>query len=366
MPVPRFMRVAWQRRPLLIRNALPDFSSPLEPARLFELARRDDVESRLVTRRGDRWHVQHGPLPRLPSTRRRCWTLLVQGVDLVDSAAHSLLSRFRFVPDARLDDLMVSYATDGGGVGPHVDSYDVFLLQAAGRRHWRIGRQRHLQLQPGQPLRVLSDFKPEHEWTLEPGDLLYLPPGVAHEGTAIGECMTCSIGFRAPTYQELVEPWLADLGEHAHFGGRYSDAGLTATRRPGQLPAPMARRIHERLLRVRPTPETTLRFLLRYLSEPKAHVVFEQPGSSAGFGAAVRSRGIVLDRRTRMLYARGQLAINGESLRPPRAAWPALTSLADRRAATPEQLQSLPSSGWELLRDWYRAGWLHLARARNK
>ena len=139
----------------------------------------------------------------------------MQGVDLLDEGAHALLGRFRFVPDARLDDLMVSYATDGGGVGPHVDSYDVFLLQAWGRRRWRISRQRDLALVPDAPLKLLADFRAEEEWILEAGDMLYLPPGVAHDGTAVGECLTYSIGFRAPTYQELLEPWLTDFADHA-------------------------------------------------------------------------------------------------------------------------------------------------------
>jgi len=146
MPVARFMRDVWQRKPLLIRNAFPGFTPPVTRDELFELARRDDTESRLVTKNDGRWSLQHGPLRRLPSTRRTGWTVLVQGVDLLDARAHALLARFRFLPDARLDDLMVSYATDGGGVGPHVDSYDVFLLQAWGRRRWRISRQHSLRV----------------------------------------------------------------------------------------------------------------------------------------------------------------------------------------------------------------------------
>jgi 50S ribosomal protein L16 3-hydroxylase len=182
-----FMRTTWQRRPRLIRDALPGFASPVQPAQLAALAARDDVESRLVSAFGGRWRLQHGPFAAgaLPTASRKRWTLLVQGVDLYLPAVAALRERFRFISDVRLDDVMVSYATEGGGVGPHVDSYDVFLLQAQGRRRWRISGQRDLDLRPGLPLKILADFRPTREWTLEPGDLLYLPPGVAHEGTAV-------------------------------------------------------------------------------------------------------------------------------------------------------------------------------------
>ena len=126
------------------------------------------------------------------------WTVLIQGVDLHHDSVHALLQQFRFVPDARLDDLMISYATDGGGVGPHFDSYDVFLLQAQGQRKWRIGRQKKFELQEGVPLKILKEFKPEAEYVLNPGDMLYLPPGYAHDGVAVGECMTYSVGFKVP------------------------------------------------------------------------------------------------------------------------------------------------------------------------
>ena len=147
------------------------------------------------------WQLKHGPFARtaFPPFKQKRWTLLVQGVDLHLDAAHELLQRFRFVPDARLDDLMISWASDGGGVGPHFDSYDVFLLQASGQRHWRIGRQKDLSLEPNVPLKILSNFEPEEEHLLNPGDMLYLPPRWAHDGVAVGDdCMTYSVGFRVP------------------------------------------------------------------------------------------------------------------------------------------------------------------------
>src|SRR6476661_7040471 len=174
----RFMKRHWQKKPLLVRQAIPAFQPLLAPAELFALAAREEVESRLVIHEGTSWRLQRGPFARraIPSTRRPDWTLLVQGVDLHLPAAHALLHGFSFVPAARLDDLMISYASDGGGVGPHFDSYDVFLLQVHGRRRWRIGRTTDTSLQPDVPLKILARFEPELEWLLEPGDMLYLPP----------------------------------------------------------------------------------------------------------------------------------------------------------------------------------------------
>jgi len=196
-----FMRRYWQKKPLLIRQAIPGFSPLLDRAALFDLSGREEVESRLIVHSEKGWQLKHGPFGRrqLPALSRPRWTLLVQGVDLHVNAVHELMQRFRFVPDARLDDLMISWASDGGGVGPHFDSYDVFLLQAQGQRRWRIGRQKDLSLQPDVPLKILSNFEPEEEHVLNPGDMLYLPPKWAHDGVAVGgDCMTYSVGFRVP------------------------------------------------------------------------------------------------------------------------------------------------------------------------
>ena len=184
----QFMSRHWQKKPLLVRGAVPDFQPLLSRSELFALSGREEVESRLVAQTRGGWSFRRGPFQRraLPPLSRPGWTLLVQGVDLHDDRAHELLSRFRFVPQARLDDLMISYASDGGGVGPHFDSYDVFLLQAQGRRRWRIGRQYDLTLRDDLPLKVLANFEPEEECVLEPGDMLYLPPLYAHDGVASG------------------------------------------------------------------------------------------------------------------------------------------------------------------------------------
>jgi 50S ribosomal protein L16 3-hydroxylase len=363
MPVARFMRDVWQRKPLLIRNAFPAFTPPVTRDTLFELARREDTESRLITRSDGRWFLEHGPFRRLPSRRRAQWTLLVQGVDLLDAGAHELLARFRFVPDARLDDLMVSYATDGGGVGPHVDSYDVFLLQAWGRRRWRISRQRDLTLVPDVPLKLLADFHASEEFVLEPGDMLYLPPGVAHDGTAEGECLTYSVGFRAPTYQELLEPWYADFADAASLTGRYADPGLSPARRPARLPPGMVPQVHGALTRKQPGTRDTQRFLLRHLSEPKAQVVFARPprpASAAQFRQTSVRWGVTLHPATRMLYAGRECGINGDCLSFPAQCERQLRTLADERALDAATLATLPDVGHALLHAWHEAGWIQL------
>ncbi|HEU0204241.1 MAG TPA: cupin domain-containing protein [Burkholderiaceae bacterium] len=362
LPVADFMRRYWQKKPVVLRAALPDFVPPIAPPRLFQLAARADVESRLVTS-FDGWRLRHGPFARLPARTRARWTLLVQGVDAHDEGAAALLQGFRFVPDARLDDLMVSYASDGGGVGPHVDSYDVFLLQAQGRRRWRVSRQRDRALVPGLPLEILAGFKPTAEWVLEPGDVLYLPPGVAHEGVAAGgDCVTYSIGFRSPAWAELIDPLLDTLGERHRPPGRYRDPAQPATATPARLPPALVDAAGRHFARLLPTRADVVRTLLVSQSEPKPSIVFERPRRplpAAQFETAARRRGVTLDRRTRLLYDTRAAAINGEVIdRAHTGGW-ALHTLADRRKLSAVSL-ARARVAWPALHAWYVAGWLHL------
>jgi 50S ribosomal protein L16 3-hydroxylase len=365
LPVAQFMRRHWQRKPLLVRGALPDFKPPLGRAALFALAGRDDVEARLVTA-FDGWRLLRGPIAarQIPPPGKRAWTLLVQGVNHYDDAAAALLERFRFVADARLDDLMVSYASDGGGVGPHIDAYDVFLLQAQGRRRWRIGKGDPRDLVPGLPLAILRRFRPQHEWVVEPGDLLYLPPGVAHEGTAVGgDCVTCSVGFRAPAWAELVEPWLDTLAGRVPPAGRYTDPGAPPVRNPGRLPPALIDAAFAALTRKPPSRADARRMLLTYLTEPKPNVVFERPALAlrpAQLRGAARRCGVRLDRRTRMAYADGALAINGELCECEARDRRALHALADRRTLAPKEVGALGAKAWRTVAAWHAAGWLHL------
>ncbi|HYD33010.1 MAG TPA: cupin domain-containing protein, partial [Methylophilaceae bacterium] len=190
----QFLQEYWQKKPLLIRNAIPDFSGLLRPEELAGLACEEGVQSRLVSQQRNKWRVEEGPFEeeRFLKLPARNWTLLVQEVNHHLDEADALLRRFNFIPYARLDDLMVSYAPDEGGVGPHFDSYDVFLLQGQGKRLWRISEQKDLSLIADAPLRILKHFETEQEWLLGPGDMLYLPPHIAHWGIAKGDCMTYS------------------------------------------------------------------------------------------------------------------------------------------------------------------------------
>lgn len=367
-----FMRRYWQKKPLLVRQAVPGIVAPVPRDALFDLAASDDVEARLVTHFKGAWRLAHGPFERadLPSLKRRDWTLLVQGVDLHDDRARALLERFRFIPDARLDDLMISYATDGGGVGPHFDSYDVFLLQVHGSRRWRISAQRDLTLKDGLPLKVLQHFEPEHEWVLEPGDMLYLPPHIAHDGVAIGECMTCSIGFRSPSVNELIGQFLYYLAERgavtqrAREDDRYRDPHQGAVNHPAELPAALVEQVGAILARIRWNKRDIASFLGSYLSEPKANVVFDAPvraASEAAFVKRAARDGVRLDRKTALLYSERSYFINGEEQRlPQRKKW--LVELADSRQIEGKRFVTLcrDSSMTALLHEWYLAGWLRI------
>src|SRR3954469_4493369 len=217
-----FMRRHWQRAPLLVRGAFPGFVDPLTPPEVLACAASPDVQSRLVRRQGRRWILEHGPFPaaKFRKLPKRGWTVLVQDANHLSRAADRLLQRFDFIPHARMDDVMVSYAVPGGTVGPHVDSYDVFLLQGRGTRRWQVSRQRDYAFVPGLPLKILQRFEPDREWILEAGDMLYLPPGVAHYGVAESECLTWSIGFRAPSDNEFARSLLDARHEELDLRGQ--------------------------------------------------------------------------------------------------------------------------------------------------
>jgi 50S ribosomal protein L16 3-hydroxylase len=361
----QFMKRHWQRKPLLVRGALPGFTPLLSRSELFAMAGGDDVESRLVVQEGGGWRLREGPLRRsaLPPLSRPRWTLLVQGVDLHDVRAHALLQQFRFVPDARLDDLMISWASDGGGVGPHFDSYDVFLLQAQGRRRWRIGRQRDLSLREGLPLKILERFEPEHEYVLDPGDMLYLPPLYAHDGIAEGECQTYSIGFRAPGRRELVNALLERLEDDGRDEADrqiYRDPGSDATATPGRIPEALQRFARDAVARALHDESLVNRALGEYLSEPKPRVWFESAPAPRRLSA------VALDARTRMLHDAKHVYINGESWRVAGPDAKLMRRLADNRHLTDSDLAGAGAAAIELLRTWCKDGWLHPAPKRKE
>ena len=355
-----FMRDYWQKKPLLIRQAIPGMQALLSRKELFALACEEDVESRLVSGDGERepWRMQHGPFkPRaLPPLSRPHWTLLVQGVDLHVDAFANLRDQFRFIPDARLDDVMVSFASEGGGVGPHFDSYDVFLLQAQGQRRWRISAQKNLALRDDVPLKILSQFKPSKTMLLEPGDMLYLPPQYAHEGVAVGECMTYSIGFRTPERHEMATELLSRISDADTDAApvRYRDPDQVAVSHAARIPQALQQFAMQSVQKLLQQPRELECALGEMLTEPKAQVWFESQDCPRQLKA------VQLDKKTRMLYDRHFIFINGESYRCQGEDAHCLRTLADTRRL--EKIDSLSPQLSALLADWVQAGWAHPAK----
>ena len=357
-----FLRRHWQKKPLLMRGAFPGFVDPLRVREVLRLAGSADASARLVRRRGTRWSLEHGPFSpaRIKQLPRRDWTILVQDTNHFSERAARLLERFDFIPHARVDDLMVSYAVPGGTVGPHVDSYDVFLLQGQGRRRWRISRQKDFTFRPGLPLKILQHFEAEDEWVLEPGDMLYLPPGVAHYGVADTECLTWSVGLRAPSDRELVGAFLDDLHDHLEPEGHYRDPGARPARHAGEIPAQFLGHARHVLAGIQWTPADVARFAGRFLSEPKAQAFFEPPRRAltrARFVECAAKSGLALDRRSRLLFSGRMFFINGEVARVPTGAVKAVRELADAR--TLEGPLQARAPFWDLAYTWYTQGFLH-------
>lgn len=309
-----FLARYWQRKPLLFKQALPDFHCGLQPDELAGMACESGIESRLVLERDGSapWEARFGPFDeemfkRLPESH---WTLLVQDVDKHLPEVAGLLEHFRFIPDWRLDDVMVSYAADQGSVGPHIDDYDVFLYQAMGRRRWKIHTHpvSDEEFIPGLELRILPDFKAEEEWLLEPGDMLYLPPNVAHWGVAEGECMTCSVGFRAPTLREMAAVWFENTIEQHLPLTRYRDPPLKPQTSPGEI-LPSALDEFRGLLESRLADlARDNRWFGRFITEPKENLHVEPrepPLSDADFLNRFRQEAVIHRHGyTRMAFTR--------------------------------------------------------------
>ena len=358
----QFMQRHWQKKPLLIRQALPGFRPLLSRADLFALAAQDGVESRLVrrSRKAPTWSMKQGPFQRraLPPLHAPDWTLLVQGADLHNQAMRGLMDQFRFVPDARLDDVMVSFATDGGGVGPHFDSYDVFLLQAAGTRRWTIGKQKKMTLVEGAPLKILQNFEPEQTFDLQPGDMLYLPPRYAHDGVALGECMTYSIGFKAPKAGELAQELLQRLSDEAGpVDTLYRDTKQPAVASAAEIPNALLEFAFEAVQKALDNPLALVRVLGEHLTEPKPQVWFETLPEPA---TALDSKApLYLHRRSRMVYAGGHIFINGESFEASGRDLGLMQQMANQRNLAAVDVRRLSVGAKALLLDWYNNGWLY-------
>ena len=371
-----FMKRYWHKKPLLVRGAIPAFAlcahnnesldSPISYSQLVDLANQENVESRLIQSKP--WRFMHGPFPKksIPKIQKSDWTLLLQGMEAHHPAAANVLSWFRFIPDARLDDLMISIAGVGGGVGPHFDSYDVFLIQMSGRRQWRISGQTDLSLRSDLPLKILKKFVSEEEWILEPGDMLYLPPHVAHDGIALDAgCQTWSVGFRSPSFKELLQEGLWRLAESLEdlpqLDQKFADPKQNATHQPEQIPTELIKQIQSQLQHLQLNKiDHFLPGITAYLSEPKQQAFFigpQCPLSASAFAKKLTKTILVPNPQTRILQLGERVFCNGEDVSKNQnpAIQDAWQALAAKKQLNPKKLKSVDKSS---LYDAYLAGWL--------
>ena len=334
----QFFAEYWQKKPLLIRQAIPNFTGLLSANDLAGLACEEDIQARIIKLNKDKWTVKNGPFDeadfaKLPASN---WTLLVQSVNHYLPEAAALLSQFDFIPHARLDDLMVSYAPKNGGVGAHVDSYDVFLLQGSGRRNWKISSQKDLSLIEGAPLKILKNFICEQEWTLEAGDMLYLPPQIAHWGVSESDdCMTYSVGFRAPKTHELMHEFLSYLQDNLNQTDNtvYSDPDLQLHNHPAEISTTMVHKVNEMLQAITWNNDHVTDFLGKYLTEPKPDVIFEPSRkiSQKQFANHCQQKIVMLDLKSQMLFSQNEYYLNGEKLNIEMELMPYMQELANKR-----------------------------------
>ncbi len=348
----QFLDEYWQKKPLLIRNALPNIENLLEPDEIAGLALEEDIESRIIVERSPvDWELQHGPFSEktfknLPQTH---WTLLVQALDHYCPPVADLLGMFEFIPSWRIDDVMISYATDGGSVGPHYDYYDVFLIQSYGQRHWRVGQQcdDSAPLIPNLPIRILSEFQMDQDWILNPGDMLYLPPGLAHYGVAVGECMTLSVGFRAPSEQDILLDFVHTQLQKVEQEKRYCDPDLQLQSNPAWISPNAVERMAEIMRRAVSDPEKISLWMGAYLSQTKYDRDPEPPESDYSeediLELLLANHSVRREESTRMVYTgdahRPQhFFINGAEVEIPPLTHPLILYLCKQRLYRPTTL----------------------------
>lgn len=379
-----FLRDYWQKKPLLIRQAFPDFQTAdglnhfLDANELAGLACEEGVESRIIVENGlapdyTPWQVLNGPVKanvfeKLPETH---WTLLVQDVEKHIPELADILDEFRFIPSWRMDDLMVSYATDGGSVGAHVDAYDVFLLQAQGQRRWQVAKQFNPAYKEDVELRILQEFLPEDERVLEPGDMLYLPPEVAHHGIAVGDCITWSIGFRAPSYADIVNDYSDHLLQQLDEQQRYADSDLTVAAHPAEISNDALAKIQQLQQQLfATTPETILHWWGGLVTSPKPWLQCDAPDKpyteESLLKALAQTDQLLRDPRAIMaFYADGttaRLFVNGETTEVTADLVELIQMLTNRRVIPAGQLMSLrmPQTGMDLLLNLVNKGCYYL------
>ncbi|MBU6468388.1 MAG: cupin domain-containing protein [Betaproteobacteria bacterium] len=366
LSVKTFLQHYWQKEAHLFQQSIPDFLGFLTAKEIKQLATKPDVQARLIVRQGRHYECHHGPFRPvdLKHLGEKNWTLLIQSVNHWLPEADQLLHDFRFIPYARLDDVMVSYATPGGGVGPHFDHYDVFLLQGYGLRRWEIAKTSDLAIRPNQSLKLLQRFSAQHTHDLEPGDMLYLPPLWAHNGTALTECFTYSIGFRAPTHQEWVNAMLDYLRDELQVSGVYSDPDLREERHPAKLPDSLIEQIFTITQKIQWGKKEVIDMVGRYLSEPKTTVFFDGAENSLSlqkFSQSWTERQLLLNSRTQLLFHKQRFFINGEAFNPDSSCLPLLTELADNKIIKPQVKSKQPKALVALLHDWHEQGWVYFS-----
>jgi len=340
LSVAQFLAHFWQRKPLLLRGFVEPSAVNTELQMLRDHALGPTVPSRLIRHRGTGWSLAHGPFERLPSLKTPGWTVLLQGMDCVHPQAHALRCAFAFLPQARIDDVMVSVASHGGGVGAHADAYDVFLVQGRGRRRWRWGWQSEQKYREDTALRLLKHFDPQDEAILGPGDALYLPPRWCHEGTALEPCSTWSVGFRAPSRKEFLAHFLAEAADPVCGGDpRYTDPHPGDLGESARVPTRLQAQLERWALDYRPDRATLTRALGRFLTEPQPHAVFDAPTNDLelqDFAEELLTHGIALAPATRLLYNTRHAWINGECAGSPGVL---LRRLADQGALDARDLR---------------------------
>lgn len=344
--VAEFLAQFWQQKPLLLRRFVDPGSVDTGLETLLSFAQQDDISSRLIRVRNQDWSMQEGPFDALPSLRTKQWTILLQGMDRSLDQAYALRLAFGFLPHARIDDVMISVATAGGGVGAHLDEYDVFLVQGHGQRQWRWGYQSDHHFQANKPLKLLEHFEPQFEAVLEPGDCLYLPPRWAHEGVALSPCSTWSVGFRAPSRQEFLQYFLLEAAESvAGANPRYQDMRQAKTKRAGRIPVALAEQLKQWAMSFRSEQQLVEQALGRFLSEPAANAWFDSPAKSLSrlqWLKKALTHGLALHPASRMVYDTKSVWLNGEKLARP---CPLLRQLADQRYINANQIKSAVPEG---------------------
>ncbi len=320
--VDTFLKKYWQKKPLLIRNAIENFQSPITEKDLFNIAQNEEAISRLIEYKQGLWQVKYGPFKKsdLPKKKNAPWTILVQNINHHFSFANSFLNFFKFIPYARLDDLMVSYATKNGSVGPHFDSYDVFLFQAKGEREWKISDQKEFSLDKKSAIKIITNFRSQNSWVLKPGDMLYLPPNIGHWGISQSDdCLTYSIGFRAPSTFEIQSKFLDFIQDSLNTNKNYlyKDPNLNLQKNPAEINANMIKKIQQTVNQLLWNKNFINTFIGQFLTEPVETAIFKPPKpiTLEIFKKNLSKKILELNPKTRMLFIKNNFYINGEPIK---------------------------------------------------